>query len=261
MTRFCAVILILLCLSPAIAAPEIIAHRGASYKAPENTVASYNLAWKEGTDACELDCYLTLDKQVVVMHDATTTRTTGVSMSLASSYLDDLRKLDAGSWKSPIYKGEKIPTLAEALATMPAGKQFFIEVKCGPAILPYLLQVLDASKKDPKQLVVISFNADVIRDLEKMRPSLTTYYLCSPKATNIDKLVETTHVIGTDGIDGAAGKGFDAAAIAKFRAAKLAVYVWTIDDEANIARYTSLGIDGITTNKPASTRSIASSVR
>ncbi len=255
-TRVCIVLTLILCSLPAAAAPEIVAHRGASYAAPENTVAAFDLAWRENADACELDCYLTADKQIAVLHDATTTRTTGVALRVRSSYLDELRRLDAGKWKSLRYTGEKIPTLAESLATMPKGKRFFVEVKCGAEIVPYLLPVLDASGKDLEQLVVISFNADVIRDVEKARPRLKTYYLCSPKAANAEKLIRIARVIGTDGINGAASKGFDESVIASFRAAGLGVYVWTIDDEASIRRYAGMGVDGITTNKPAYAKSI-----
>jgi len=252
MTRLFTLTLIILSIVPAAAAaPEIIAHRGASYQAPENTVAAFNLAWKENADACELDCYLTADHQIAVMHDGTTARTTGVSMKMRTTEWADLRKLDAGKWKGRQYTGEKIPTLAEALKTMPAGKRFFVEVKCGAEIVPYLLQVFDASGKDTKQLVVISFYPEVIREVEKLRPQLKTYYLCSPKPANVEKLTRIAKVIGADGIDGNGTAGFDANVIAAFRKAGLGVYVWTIDDPTVARKYASLGIDGITTNKPA----------
>lgn len=251
MTRFFTVLLVFLCILPAVAAPEIIAHRGASYEAPENTLPSFNLGWKQNTDACELDIYLTADRQIVVMHDAATTRTTGVNMKLRDSYLADLQELDAGKWKGPQWKGTRIPTLTEVLKSIPEGKRLFVEIKCGPEILPYLLPVFDASGKDPKQIVVISFYADVIRDLEKLRPQIKTYFLCSPKVANIDKLAREARVIGADGIDGQAAAGFDAAAIAKFRAQGLGVYVWTIDDIPTARKYADMGIDGITTDKPA----------
>ena len=119
----------------------------------------------------------------------------------------------------------------------------------------------DASGIDPSQLVVISFNAEVIRDVEKARPELKTYYLCSPKHANIEKLIRLARVIGTDGINGSASKEFDESVIAQIRAAGLAVYVWTIDDEKTIRRYADLGVDGITTNKPGFAKSVLASQR
>ena len=79
-------------------AVEIIGHRGASYDAPENTLASFKLGYQQKADADELDIYLTKDGKIVVMHDANTARTAGVSNKLATSTFDDLRKLDAGQW-------------------------------------------------------------------------------------------------------------------------------------------------------------------
>lgn len=256
MTRFCIILFVLLCPLPAAAAPEIIAHRGASYDAPENTVAAAKLAWQQNADAVEIDVYLTTDKQIAVMHDSTTTRTTGVAMKISSSEMADLRKLDAGKWKAPRYAGEPIPTLQEVLRTLPEGKRLFVEVKCGAEIVPYLLRVLDDSGKDMKQIVVISFQADVVRDVEKARPELKTYYLCSPNAGNVDKLIRITRVIGSDGIDANGTKGFDGGVIAKIRAAGMGVYVWTIDSPAAARRYAQLGVDGITTNRPAYLRAV-----
>lgn len=254
-THYRLLIVTLLVLSCAItavwAAPEIIAHRGASYEAPENTLASAKLAWKQNADAVEIDVYLTADHQIAIMHDATTTRTTGVAMKMRTSELADLRKLDAGRWKGLKWAGEKIPTLAEELKLLPPGKKLFVEVKCGAEIVPYLLKAFDDSRVDPKQIVVISFQADVVRDVEKHRPGLRTYYLCSPNPRNVDKLLRVMRVIGTDGVNGGDSAGFNAEVFAKFRQAGFGVYVWTVDNPKVAQRYADLGVDGITTNRPA----------
>src|SRR5271155_606218 len=91
---------------------DVIAHRGASCEAPENTLAAFRLGWSE-TDACELDVWLTSDGHLLVCHDANTKRTTGVDKLIAESTLADLRQLNAGSWKSPRYSDEKLPSLAD----------------------------------------------------------------------------------------------------------------------------------------------------
>src|SRR5262245_24153707 len=98
---------------------EIIAHRGASHDAPENTVASFQEAWRQKADSAELDIQLTKDGRIVVLHDSTTKRTTGTDLKVSEQTLAELRKLDAGSWKGEKFKGEKLPTLAEMLATAP----------------------------------------------------------------------------------------------------------------------------------------------
>src|SRR3954454_10841881 len=97
----------------ALGAPpvEIIGHRGASFDAPENTVASFRLGYEQKADACELDVYLTKDGRIVVIHDKDTRRTAGVDRPVVQQTLDELKKLDAGKWKGDRFAGEKIPTL------------------------------------------------------------------------------------------------------------------------------------------------------
>ncbi len=89
----------------------IIAHRGESYDAPENTLASINLAWKRDADAVEIDVQLTKDEKIVVIHDKTTLRTGGKYKRIASNNYDELLKIDIGKFKSTKWKNERIPLL------------------------------------------------------------------------------------------------------------------------------------------------------
>ena len=115
---------------PRSASCEIIAHRGFSSQAPENTLSAFRLAWERGADACETDLHLTKDGNIVVTHDENLKRVSGEDKSVAHSALKELLTLDVGSWMGPKWKGEKIPTLDQALATMPVGKKrFFLEIK------------------------------------------------------------------------------------------------------------------------------------
>lgn len=125
----------------------VVAHRGASYDAPENTLAAFRLAWDQHADAIEGDFYVTKDQQIVCIHDKTTKRIAPQQpdLSIANSTLEELQKLDAGSWKHPRYAAERIPTLKEVLGTVPEGKQIFVEIKCGPEILPLLQPQLESS--------------------------------------------------------------------------------------------------------------------
>ena len=102
--------------APANGAVQVIAHRGASAYAPENTLASFALACTLGADWFELDCTLTRDGEVIVIHDDTVDRVTNGKGKVATLTLAELRRLDAGSWKSPQFAGERLPTLDEALA-------------------------------------------------------------------------------------------------------------------------------------------------
>jgi glycerophosphoryl diester phosphodiesterase len=129
-------------------AVEIVAHRGFSARAPENTLAAFELGWKNQTDACELDVYLTVDGKTVVIHDKDTKRTAGVNLDVAKSTQAELTAIDVGTWKGKEWAKEKIPTLEQALATMPKGKQrFFIEIKCGAEIVPELKRILEPMKE------------------------------------------------------------------------------------------------------------------
>ena len=112
--------------------PEIIAHRGESSLAPENTLAAVQLAWAGDADAVEIDVRLTADGHLVVCHDADTERTTGQKLVVGECTLAELRALDAGAWKGAEWAGQKIPLLAEILDTIPENKRLFVEVKVGP---------------------------------------------------------------------------------------------------------------------------------
>jgi glycerophosphoryl diester phosphodiesterase len=108
---------------------EIIAHRGASFDAPENTRAAVDLAWQQNADAAEIDIHVSRDGEIVVIHDDNTRRTTGLDAEVAALSLEELKKLDAGIWKGLQFAGESIPTLDEILALIPPGRRLFIEIK------------------------------------------------------------------------------------------------------------------------------------
>ena len=82
-------------------------------------LASVRRAWEKGADAAEVDVYLTKDNRIVVIHDDSTKRTTGVDLKVRETTSEELRKLDAGGWKGEEFAGEKIPFLEEVLATVP----------------------------------------------------------------------------------------------------------------------------------------------
>jgi Glycerophosphoryl diester phosphodiesterase family len=124
---------------------EIIAHRGASADAPENTLPAMKLAWEQGADAVELDMYLSKDGRIVVFHDTTTKRFDGRERKVAHLTLEEMRGLNVGAWKGEKWAGERVPDLVEILNTIPAGKRAVLEIKCGPEIVPELARVLGAA--------------------------------------------------------------------------------------------------------------------
>ena len=238
-------------------AVEIIAHRGASQDAPENTLASFRLGWEQRADADELDIYLTKDGQVVVIHDATTKRTTGVDKKVADATLEELRSLDSGSVKGARWAGEKIPTLAEALATIPDGKRMFIEIKCGPEVLPALERVMKESGKKAEQLVIIGFGYDTMKQARERFPQAPIYWLAgykedkvTGKFPEIDELIAKTKEARLDGLNLHYKFPIDAAFVGKVKAAGLKLYAWTVDDPVVAKKLAEAGVDGITTDRP-----------
>ena len=242
-------------------AVEIIAHRGFSARAPENTLGSFKLAWKHQTDACELDVYLTADGKTAVIHDKDTKRTTGVNLDVAKSKQAELTALDAGSWKSNEWAQEKIPTLEQALATMPKGKKrFFIEVKCGAEIVPELKRILEPMKGRARQLAIIAFKRDAAAESKKAMPWIKVYRLASGKtkerkATDLTQLIADTKADKLDGLDLSAGDfPWDEAMVKQIREAGFGLYVWTVNKPVDVLRFAKLGVDGITTDDPVMVR-------
>ncbi len=230
---------------------ELIAHRGASYDAPENTVAAFQLAWKQNADGAECDLYLTKDGKIVAFHDKTTKRTAGVDKPVAEQTFAELRALEVGSWKHESFKGEKIATFKELMSTIPSGKKIYIEVKCGPEIVPQLLRELKAFGRDPQLTPVICFNADVIAAVKKQNPEIPAYFLHSPEKITAEDLIMKAREIHADGVDLKASKELDQAYADKILASGLRLDVWTVNDPVEAERVIKLGVKGITTDRPA----------
>ncbi len=232
---------------------EIIGHRGASFDAPENTLASINLAWKQNADAVEFDVWQSCDGQIVVFHDANTKRIGGLDEPVFKQSLAELQRLDVGRWKSIEFAGERIPTLGEVLATVPSGKRALIEVKCGPEAVPELVRVLKASQLAPKQTAVISFSSEVVAAIKQASPELPTYWvvnLTGEKRT-AESLIATAKEINADGLDfSATPEVLDRAFGSKVLDAGLRLCVWTVDSVELAHAMIAAGVESITTNRP-----------
>src|SRR4051794_11569416 len=168
---------LMLALSLVAAGPELIAHRGESADAPENTLAAFRLAWERKVPAIELDVHLTKDGRLAVCHDFDTKRCAGVACKIRETIWDDLKDLDVGQRFNQKFTGEKLPLLEDVLATIPAGARCFIEIKCGPEAVPALVKAVDACGKQPEQLAIISFDAEAVAEAKRKLPQLKAYYL------------------------------------------------------------------------------------
>lgn len=251
----------LLCMN-AIAV-EIIAHRGASADAPENTVAAMRLGFEQNADAGELDVHVSKDGKLVVIHDADTKRVAGLEKKVAEQTLEELRRLDVGNfgtWKGKGFN-EKIPTLEECLELVPRNKKIFIEIKSRLETLPPLEKVLRESKLTPQQTVIITFHYEVAEAAKKCFPDRKVYWLHSYKQDektkqypDIGDLIEKATRAKVDGLNLNHEFPLDAAAVKRVHDAGLGCYVWTVDDPAKARRLVEAGVDGITTNRPGALR-------
>lgn len=235
----------------------LVAHRGESYLAPENTLASFNLAWAGQVPAIEFDCFLTADNRIIVSHDGNTKRTSGVDRVIAESSSQELRKLDVGRWKGEAFAGEKMPFIEEVLATIPERGIAYCEVKCGPEILPFLQEAIDRSGKRSR-ITIISFKLDVCAGAKRLMPDLPVYLLKAPdkdpksgaSLPYDDSLIQTCLTQGLDGLDLQYEK-INRDLVAKSHAAGLRLIAWTCDDVDIARQLVADGVDAITTNRAA----------
>lgn len=242
------------------AGPMIVAHRGASEDAPENTLPAFELAWKQGADAIEGDFRLTSDGHIVCIHDEDTKKVAGQKLLVHKSSLAKLRALDVGSWKDPRWKDTRIPTLPEVLRTVPPTGRIFIEVKCGPEIVPPLLRQIRASGLKARQVVIISFDDKVVRAVKKATPDYGANWICSFKkrlgvtTPKRSAVIRTLASCQADGLSTNAWPAIDQVFVEAVRAAGCSYHVWTVDDGPTARRFIALGTKSITTNRPAALR-------
>lgn len=236
---------------------EIIAHRGASHDAPENTLAAVRLAWAQAADAVEVDVHLTRDGRLAVIHDPDTRRTAGIDRIVADATLDELRSLDVGRWKSPAFTGEKIPALDELWPFVPGGKRIFVEVKGGVDVVGALQRSVEVARRDgirADQIVVISFDLRGAETTKRALPECEVCWLAdsghdAPHPT-LTEIAEAARAAGLDGIDVEAAWVLDEQTLQQIRAGGIKLYVWTVDDALRARYLARLGVDGITTNRP-----------
>jgi len=241
-----------------VPAIEIVAHRGASHDAPENTLASVNLGWEQRADGVEIDIRLSKDGQIVLMHDDSTKRTAGRDAMIVDQTIDELQKLDAGAWKDAKWAGERIPVLSEVLPTIPEGRRLFIEVKCGPEIVEPLRQALIDAARPAEQTAIISFSIDVVTAAKRAMPELQVYWLASIKQDKetgrwgppVAELLAKAKSAGVDGLDVSGAPVLTEADVKLVHGAGLKFLVWTVNDADVARRLVEIGVDGITTDRP-----------
>ncbi|MCY4189508.1 MAG: glycerophosphodiester phosphodiesterase [Bryobacterales bacterium] len=257
-SRLALLVCLLILFSLRAGAVEIVAHRGASYDAPENTLPAVKLGWEQGADAVEIDIHATRDGKVVAIHDSDTRRVTGRQGSVADMRLDALRLLDAGAWKGAAWTGTRIPTLGQVLETVPRGRTLVVEIKCSREVLPELERVLDASGKR-SQVMLIAFDYETIREAKRRMPDRRCYWLYGFSGREAETyrvrsqadLLRRVQEAGLDGLDVRHDGMWTAGLAAALRKLGKSLYVYTVNDPEQARRLRDLGVAGITTDRPA----------
>jgi glycerophosphoryl diester phosphodiesterase len=231
---------------------DVEGHRGNSVAAPENTLSSARAA-AGYADFVEFDVYTTADNKIVVMHDSTLDRTTNGSGSIASrNYTGYIDGLDAGSWFSPAFAGEKVPLMSEMVETIRAnGMQPFLERKAGPAgPIVDELNSLGALH----DTVIIAFDWNFLSDVRALDAEVKLGALGSG-AINAS-VIANVLASGANFLDWSDSGSITQAVVDQVHNAGLELHIWTVDNQARMQQLIDLGVDGVTTNSPQTLRSI-----
>lgn len=265
---FCALVLpIATAEASATRPPTAVAHRGASAYSPENTVAAVDEAHKRRITWVENDVQRTKDGRLVVMHDTTLNRTTNAEQlyprrspwKISDFTLAQIKRLDAGRWFAPAYRGERVPTLRQYLAAVDRNKQnLMLEIKA-PELYPGIeKQILAELRKAgwlsarhlERRLIIQSFSAASVKAVHRQEPDLKTAYLGMPKTGDLPDYAKFTDQINPSHKSVTSAY---LAAVHRLKGAhdrKLEVFTWTVNDGPTAVRLAKLGVDGIITNTP-----------
>ncbi|MCX5139542.1 glycerophosphodiester phosphodiesterase family protein [Streptomyces sp. NBC_00338] len=248
-------------------APLVIAHRGASAYAPENTLAAVDKADVLGFDWVENDVQLTRDGVLVVMHDTGLKRTTDAEevfpgrapWAVKDFTAAEIARLDAGSWFGPQYAGARVPTLRQYLERIGRNQQnLLLEIK-SPEIYPGIeratLGVLRQEGWLDREhvrgrLVIQSFGADSVRRVHEQRPDVVTGFLGTPAVADLPSYAAFTDRINPAYASVSADYVAAVHALKGPHDKRLQVNAWTVNDAENALRVAGLGVDGIITNAP-----------
>ena len=269
---------------------DVIAHRGASQDAPENTMAAFRLAREMGADWMELDTHLTRDGEVVVIHDSELERTTGDKRLVEECDLADLKGLDAGAWKAPKFAGERIPTFAECLDFARNNIGVYVEIKNSaddtalmgqilkeaepytvltPECAANIMKAIEASgtrnleltrktialireRGMEKDIVIQSFSPIICAIARIEAPDMRVEALSGVKIDEHDMWELVTRWLFLLDLDGLniSHESMTPGRMATIKQSGKSVAVWTVDDPEIMGRAVSLGADSIITNCP-----------
>ena len=233
---------------------KITAHRGASREAPENTLAAFQRAIDDMADYIELDVQMTSDGYIVVMHDASAYRTTGVAKNITDMTYEEVKKLDAGYWFSEKYRGERVPSFEEVLKLVkssPVSIKLNVEIKSSADSSIAAGKVIELIKKYSMEqnCVITSFDYDALLAVKSMDEDIQTGYILSVaygrfyENTNVDFFSVNASFLTKRTVDAIHNTGKQ-------------VYAWTANNDTSIKNLANKGIDNIITDEPVMAREV-----
>ena len=227
----------------------ITAHRGASTEAPENTLAAFKRAMDDMADYIELDVQLTADDEVVVMHDASAARTTGVDRKISEMTLEEVKQLDAGSSYSAEYAGEQVPTLEEVFQLTDGKIRINIELKTTASSVKLAEKVIELIHQYNMEdkCVITSFDYYALKYAKHYDTKIQTGYILSVaygdyfNMPDIDFFSMNASFLSKRTVDAIHQSGKQ-------------VFAWTVNNEVSIKNLTNKGVDNIITDNPVLAR-------
>jgi glycerophosphoryl diester phosphodiesterase len=230
----------------------VVAHRGASGHAPENTLAAFRRAVELGAQFIETDLQITRDARVVAIHDLTLDRTTNGHGPVYQQTLKEIRALDAGKWfaSSPpeSFAGERIPTLKEIFQfAVERDVNFYLELKSGAnwgvehAVVAAMRELNAIAR-----VVILSFDPSTLDSVYRLDETIMTGFLCEIPSND---LVERSVQVGARQL-APRGDLVTPALVEKAHNAGLQVVTWTINEPEQMRRLIEAGVDGIMTDYP-----------
>ena len=223
----------------------VTAHRGSSMDAPENTLSAIRQAIKDGADYAEIDVQETADGEIVLLHDTDLRRISGLNKNIWQLTYAEIKPLDAGSWFAPRFKGERIPTLSEALTVCGNKIKLNIELKFNgheSRLVDSVVKIIRAHEFSTR-CVITSLNYSGLMYVEQLDPELRTGFIIARSIgdmfrANTDILCLSSRIVNAD-------------LIAAARKRQKEVHVWTVNQPSAMNHFINLGVDNIITDYPA----------
>ena len=230
---------------------RVIAHRGFSSQAPENTLAAVRAAIEVGADMVEIDVTLTADVHVVVVHDETLDRTSNGNGEVLLFSLSEIRELDAGSWFSPAFAGERIPTLDAVLAEVEGRILLNVEIKSEAVDRGVVAKVASAIRERglTDQVVVSSFSPTALEEMHGVAPEIRTAVLFNIKLHKGQDPVEIVNGVGAS-VFNIKRTRLTRKMLRRCHENGIPVGVYTVNKTRRMRRMAEKGIDAVFTDHP-----------